>query len=131
MSHWSLKYMRAGYKLGADGPEDYDCWNFVRWIWRDHYGIDMPALPTPGDMTEQLRLFATNVSELGWKQVAEPKNGDGVLFVRAKAGIHVGIYIGDLSPPRVLHNDDGGPKLHMFSHLESLRWSWRFYRYGV
>lgn len=120
-----------GYRQGADGPDAYDCWNFARLIWREHYGLCLPILPTPGEMTDVVRAIAEHTPRLGWREVIEPQDGDGVVFARAKFGSHIGVYIGDLRPPRVLHCDDGGPRLHSFAHLDALRWRRRFFRYGA
>ena len=130
MTHWSQRYLGLRYRVGANGPRDYDCWNFARLIWRERYGLDLPELPTPGDMAETVRAIAVQAPQLGWREVSVPRDGDGVVFARARAGCHVGVYVGDLFPPRVLHCDDGGPKLHTFAHVESLRWRWRYFRHG-
>ena len=130
--HWTGRFLDVGYRHGADGPEEYDCWHFARWVWREHYGIETPPWPTPGPVADSVRAIALGVDSLGWRKVDPPQDGDGVLLGRSRAASHIGIFVGGRSAPAILHCYEGGPRLQSLSALEALHWRpLGYYRYGA
>lgn len=99
MTHWVTAWI--GTEWRADGG---DCWGFARRVWREHYGIDVPAVPV--DATDALacrRAIAGGIS--GWSEVTVPQEGAGVLMARGRRPCHVGIWVADLGA--VLHSIEG------------------------
>ncbi|HXK49045.1 MAG TPA: NlpC/P60 family protein [Clostridiales bacterium] len=77
------KYENAPHRMGAEGPDYFDCSGFVRRAYREVYGVELPR---------------TSQSQFGKGSPvkrAELKYGDLVFFNIYGNGIsHVGIYTG-------------------------------------
>lgn len=132
MSHWSVKYMSAGYRQGAEGPDFFDCWTFFRHVQHREFGRHLPEIASPGPFADIMKAIATGIDEQGWRQVEQPETGDGVLLAHLRHPHHIGLYVGDLPLPAVLHCQASGVSLHTFAHLNMGRWRRvGFYRYGA
>jgi hypothetical protein len=94
MSHW------AEDLIGHPAP---DCWAFVRGVWLQRYGFDVPTLPyAPLDQRHTRRQLA-EVEEHGWTRVAAPEEGYAVLMAQGLRPCHVGIWIAPDGLGGVLH----------------------------
>lgn len=131
MTHWTAKFMDVGYREGASGPDEYDCWHHVRWVQRVQFGIDVPFMPTPRGLRGQARAIAGNAPGQ-WHVVPSAQHGDVVTLAKLKGlPTHIGIHVGDLPQPAVLHCTFGGPALEDLYHLGLDGWSIEScYRYG-
>lgn len=43
--HWSTAYLGKKWVSGARGPNEFDCWGLVRWIYKKQLGIELPEFP--------------------------------------------------------------------------------------
>ncbi|MBU4485972.1 MAG: C40 family peptidase [Candidatus Delongbacteria bacterium] len=79
------KYEKAAYKIGATGPDAFDCSGFVQRAFKEIYGINLPR--TSGSQYMQ----GTPV-----RKFSRLKYGDLVFFNTDGKGVsHVGIYLYD------------------------------------
>lgn len=91
-------YVGLPWGAGGSDRDGVDCWGLLRLVYRETYGIDLPAY-TIGEQID----ISEAVTGGGWRQVEEPKTGDCALFRRLGGNLHVGIVI----PQGLLHIEDG------------------------
>lgn len=68
--------------------ENYNCWDFVRQIFRNEHGLELPDLPIMTD-TESISYLKSNIE---YREITEPKAGCIVLFYCSGKG-HAGYAI--------------------------------------
>lgn len=102
MNHWATGYVGIPWAYGAQGPDCYDCWNFVREVQIKHFGIDVPVIlyADQRDVSNQLQH---NPELDNWVHVNAPAEGDIVMMARAKIPAHVGVWIAANETQGVLH----------------------------
>ena len=44
MPHFANKYIGRPWVAGAQGPDSFDCWGFVRYVLKHEYGHDVPQV---------------------------------------------------------------------------------------
>ena len=108
------KYLGVRYKRGGNSTKGFDCSGFVKQIYGEVFGVDLPHQSSQQDQCS----FLTKVSS------DELKTGDLVFFSggRKKKGInHVGIYLSD---GKFIHS--ARTKGVVISSLEDTYWKPRF-----
>ena len=108
------EYLWKPWKVGAVGPDAYDCWGLLRAVRLAHFGGGIPACVL-GD--EARALHAEKLRSGEWEIVQVPVHGDGVLM-REGSEPHVGIYL-DIDGGGVLHAMRGHGVI--FTHMRELR----------
>lgn len=120
MSHWAADYIGKGWAAGAEGPDAFDCWTFLRHVYRAHYSIDLPLIDST--LADNYRATANAIASQpdrgNWTQVVDaPRDGDAVLLAHSRHPTHVGVWL----------EVDGGGVLHcvhgagvVFSALSAL-----------
>lgn len=91
-------YIGRPYRLGADGPDEFDCRGLVCDVLRRHFGRDVPSLPVGPELAA---LWAQRMGAGVWETVDAPVHGDAVVM-RGGSDPHVGVYL-DSAGPGVLH----------------------------
>lgn len=91
-------YIGLPYRLGADGPDAYDCRGLVCVVLRRHFGREVPSLPVGPELAA---LWTENMGARVWETVSEPEVGDAVVL-RGGNDPHVGVYL-EVGGPGVLH----------------------------
>ena len=119
MTHWALGYLGKPWVSGAAGPDAYDCYGLVRAVYRDRFGIDMPALDPGIVSTLACAKALRDYADYGrWAPVDAPTaDGDVIQMGCARHPHHVGLYVADGA--RVLHCVGGAGVL--LQPLDSLR----------
>jgi cell wall-associated NlpC family hydrolase len=102
-------YVGKPYRLGAEGPDAFDCRGLVRHVLRHHFGLDIPSLPVADGLTA---LWHEKIAERTWETVEHPREGDGVIM-RGGDDPHVGVYL--TSP--------GAGVLHAFGGAGQVVWT--------
>lgn len=108
--HWSAQYIQKPWVSGARGPDAFDCWGLLRWIYKTRLSIELPAYPgveaKDSETVAGLIREATTVGPFAqeWHRLSKPVDMCGVAM-----GIneitHVGVYLAV----------DGGLVLHTAS----------------
>lgn len=140
MSHWAAPYIGLAWEADGEGPEAFNCWAFVRFVQRRHFGRELPDIPNPHDLLAMARAFRDHPERRHWVLVGTPAEGDCALMRQARYPIHVGVWIeadGGLPPEArgaqggVLHCVQGSGVV--FQRLDALGLhGWRiegFYRF--
>lgn len=92
------------YKVGAQGPEVFDCWSLTRHVQRHLYGRELPAFQAPDDAGLQAiaGFIAGHPERRRWRPVPCAIDGALVSMFRMGIGHHIGTFL-DLDGGLVLH----------------------------
>jgi cell wall-associated NlpC family hydrolase len=100
--HWAAAYVGTPYR-----PGETDCWNFARRVWREVFGLDIPAAGVDvGDQRALRRALAGHDELRHWREVDHPRDGDAILMGRSARPCHVGVWADD-GFGGVLHSVEG------------------------
>jgi cell wall-associated NlpC family hydrolase len=103
MSHWSSQYIGLPWESGAQGPDAFDCWAFVRHVQSKHFGRDLPLIDVDANNRSMVHAaFAIHPERQRWAQVEQPSEGDCVLVHKGRFADHVGMWV-DVDGGRILH----------------------------
>lgn len=102
--HWAAQYIGRPWSATGEGPESFNCWNFVRHVQARHFGRDLPEIPFAEDMLDRAKLFRDHDEHRRWHpvEIHDALDGDVVLLRQARYPIHVGIWLGGAGG-RVIH----------------------------
>jgi cell wall-associated NlpC family hydrolase len=128
---WVNQYIGIEFnEFGRTPDEGFDCWGLCRWIWKEHYGIDVPRYD---EDYEQI----ANYSEVGnavkdgiadqWQQVDDIQEGDGVVLRLNNYPMHIGVIVAKNTFLHVYRKIQTS-----IARLDSLQWDRRivgFYRH--
>lgn len=108
----AFKYEGVPYVYGAESPQAFDCSGFVRYVYREAIGIELPR---------SARSFISAGASVDWR---EAKAGD--VFVYDTVGgapSHVSLYLGDGT---VIHAVSDGPRTGVIvSPVDERYWAGR------
>lgn len=88
LAHWAEGYIGTPWVAGQS-----DCWHFARRVWREQFGLDVPAVDWAGDARGQVAAFHGSAERGRWHPVAPYAEGDAVLMARGIRPCHVGIWL--------------------------------------
>lgn len=84
-------------------PPTFDCYGFVRAVYRVAYDIDLPSLVhDAGDVRSTMASCAAALHDGPWLPVSVPMDGDVVVMGRMRHPFHCGAWL----------SDDGGRIAH-------------------
>lgn len=118
MVDYSKKYVGCPYKLGATGPDSFDCSGFVFSVSRESIGVQLPRT------TKAIYKFCKNID------ASEREAGDLVFFKTTTSGevSHVGIYMGN---NQFIHCASDGPNTGVIvSSLKESYWKGKYFSTG-
>lgn len=118
MVGYSKKYVGCPYKLGATGPDSFDCSGFVFAVSRESIGVQLPRT------TKAIFKFCKNID------ANEREAGDLVFFKTTASGevSHVGIYMGN---SQFIHCASDGPNTGVIvSSLKESYWKGKYFSTG-
>ena len=107
MTHWAFDLIGKPWVSGAVGPDDFDCWGLVRFIYLQQLSINLPAVDVNAlNVLSTARAMRDFDAYGDWKKVELPSDFDGVLMSHSKDPHHVGIWL-DVDGGGVLHCING------------------------
>lgn len=89
--HWAFDLIGRPYDLGAGGPDSFDCWGLVRWVFKNVHGIELPMVAVGESGNERAIRSAIDVS--GWSPVAGDAEENDIATMDGPDGKHVGIVL--------------------------------------
>ena len=101
MTHWATGYVGTPW----DAAENH-CWGFVRRVWRDQFGWDVPAVTVDAASPVAVRR-ALAEGQGGWVEVQDPYEGDGIMMAMGQRACHVGVWVTPTPDHGVLHAVSG------------------------
>lgn len=120
MMHWANHYLGLPWVSGGTGPDEFDCWGFVRHIMREHFNHEVPVIDVDATNLRSVLTAFRQHPELERYEVHQdnPQLGDVVLMRHTKHPTHCGIWI-DADGGGVLHCSRGSGVV--FQSLQSLK----------
>ena len=107
MTHFANKYIGLPWVAGAQGPDCFDCWGFVRWVLFHEYGVIVPRVNVnPDNLRNVLTAFLKDPAFQAFKKVSQPLDGYVVLLSQSKNPVHCGLWL-DIDGGGVLHCERG------------------------
>lgn len=110
--HWAEQYIGRPWVSGARGPLLFDCWGLLWWVYKHHYGIELPEfvgidandhLTVLRVMREQAREHNAGTRWGKWQRAASPGDGDAVAMACIDSFTHVGIWLELPEGGHILH----------------------------
>lgn len=85
------------YRLGAQGPEAYDCYGAARALQRGVFGREMPKFAIPGTAGRWAiaAAIAAHPERENWIEIDAPEDGALVTMARHQQGYHMGVWLAD------------------------------------
>lgn len=98
--HWATQYIGKPWIAGARGPDAFDCYGLLYWIYPRHYGFQIPEF-VGVDAADHLAVRRAMRKEerakeqrwADWQLVATPRDGDAVAMGGAETLNHVGLFL--------------------------------------
>lgn len=101
--HWAAQYIGKPWRLGATGPDEFDCWGLVCHVQRTHYGREMPPLAVYSSTPENMKSLHALLRRSPLKKTKDaPKDGD-ILVMYSCVGPHVGVALNIRGIVGILH----------------------------
>lgn len=130
--HWSEQYLGIPWENGAQGPDAFDCWAFVRHVQRAHFDREVPIIAVNADNRAQVRVaFERHPERQRWTECTDPVDGDCVLFSKAGQVDHIGLWL-SIAGGKILHAiPHSGVVLTSMEAARRLGWGpIKFYRFA-
>lgn len=103
MKHWAIEFIGKKWVQHARGPDEFDCWGLLIWVYRKRYGVELPDVPG-ADLKTFFRLMnAEFKAPTVWTEVKKPFEGCGVALGGTEFYHHVGLWL-DVDGGLVLHS---------------------------
>lgn len=92
--HWAEPLIGMPYRRGAAGPEVFDCWGLVRYVFATRYGVEMPAVAVDDPSADNVRAIREASRRSGWRpcDALLPAEGD-IVLMHGIDGPHVGVMV--------------------------------------
>lgn len=95
------------YRIGATGPDAFDCYGLARHIQATLYDVPMPELPFVAATTrQQAEAMLNHAERQNWREIAEHEAQDGDLVLMGNVGgrdFHLGTFVVAGTAGVVLH----------------------------
>lgn len=102
MTHWAAHYIGEPWVA-----VEHDCWGFVRRVYREQFGIDLPVVDVDShSLRAGIQAFDRHPERAAWVALPNPTEGAAVLMGKAERASHVGIWC-DVDGGGVLHAIQG------------------------
>ena len=113
------------WRYGADGPDAFDCWGFVRFVQREMFHRELPVVPVPEHWVAVQHLLQTHREHANWHRVllTEAQDGDLVLMARNRIPVHIGVALRANNTNGVIHcMQPHGVVFQPYANLRTTGW---------
>ncbi len=122
------------YRLGAQGPAEFDCWSLTRHVQSALFGRDLAVVEVPegADIALVRWMMAAHAERRRWSEIAVPEDGCIVTTTQGVERTHTGTWL-DLDRGAVLHTlPECGASFDHLTDLQGAGWGrFRFWRPSV
>lgn len=92
--HWAAPLIGRPYRRGAGGPDAFDCWGLVRWVFAQVHGISMPLVAVDDEGVDNVAAIKRAAAVSGWRPSgARSPAADDIVLMHGPAGRHVGVIV--------------------------------------
>lgn len=94
VAHWARQYLGRPWVAGGRGPDVFDCWGLLRWVYLRHVGVALPAFPglDVDDARAMARMIEDAMARGPWEELMVPEEYCGVAMAAGRRPHHVGVY---------------------------------------
>lgn len=125
--HWAAFLVGKEYSDGTngkstDGPDTFNCWGLVRWVFINVFGIAMPVISVGASAESRADAIRQVEDASGWRPCLDslPRDRD-ILLMWSDSGRHVGLALHVNGGMHMLHAIEGtGVILTPFHELWAL-----------
>jgi hypothetical protein len=123
--------MGRPYRLGAQGPEAFDCYSTVRALQLGLFRRDMPAfeMPSQAGRMAMAAAIAVNPERANWRETDRSVDGAIVTMARNLQGYHMGTWLSEDGGLVIHAIEDCGVVADTIMSLEAV--GWRRFRFHV
>jgi cell wall-associated NlpC family hydrolase len=93
--HFATQYIGRPWRAGARGPNSFDCWGLVWYIYKTHLGVDLPNFRGLDPVSDPL-LCAKKINDQAhgpdWSPLPKPEDMC-VVAMGIRYLTHVGLYL--------------------------------------
>lgn len=112
MIHWAFDYIGKKWKIGGRGPEEFDCWGLVFFVYKTHLNIELPEYPgiDANDKLKVTRMITNGSGLQSWKILPDNMWDEFSVIAmskRSKVFHHVGLYT-KADGGLIIHASDNG-----------------------
>ena len=102
---WVSALIGKPWRSGARGPDAFDCWGLLAWVYLQQRGIVLNPLPDldPKDLGQVAK--AARLESVNWQQVLWPQHLAAVAMSTGVRIHHVGVWL-DIDGGLVLHTTE-------------------------
>lgn len=105
--HWDVQYLGKKWTVDGFGPDTFNCWGLVWWVYRKHFNCELPKFTiSPDANAEVVRAFTFASGSAEWFELPKPLDGCLVGMSSHKLIHHVGIYLA-VDGGMILHSSRG------------------------
>lgn len=123
------------YRLGAQGPDAFDCWSLTRYVQEQLFGRTLAIVDVPAERTEDEAVRAAwwmpaaLAERRRWTEVPHEEDGCLVTMTQAMERTHTGTWL-DIDRGLVIHALPGrGVDAEPLSDMAAVGWGgFRFWR---
>lgn len=93
-THWAAPLIGRPYQADANGPDAFNCWGLVRWVFEHVHGIEMPLIAVDDSQANNVAAIKRAATVSGWRptDATTPAENDIVLMTGLE-GRHVGVIV--------------------------------------
>lgn len=95
-THWATPLIGKPWRGGAAGPDAFDCWGLVRWVFERQHGIVMPPVVVGaigGTTVDNVTAIKHAARVSGWHTVVGAPWPDDIVLMHGLKGRHVGLMV--------------------------------------
>ena len=92
LKHWAAGLVGKSWALGANGPDQFDCWGLVAFVQHLKYRREVPVLSVNRPDTDQWSTIRHLAQHSGWGKVESGLDGD-VVLMSSRSGPHIGTLV--------------------------------------
>lgn len=108
--HWAQNYLNKPWEIGARGPDKFDCWGLIYWIYKQHFNVELPLYPGVNavNLKQVAQVITSESEDCDWIRLNVPQDNCVVAMSKNTKHLHhVGLYL-DVDGGLILHALDAG-----------------------
>lgn len=93
--HFMTQYLGKPWEQNGRGPDTFDCYGLVWWVYRKHLGIELPnhnVAHLEDHLDKAAQFIAEGMKSGDWFKLEVPREGCIVGMSRSRRIHHVGIF---------------------------------------
>lgn len=121
-----MNILGVPYKKLGRGPDGFDCWGLVWYLYKEYLEIDIELDCDKHDKEDIISAFELNRDSSNWVRTHKPENLDVCLMYKSGRPVHIGVFkdgliLNSIEKHGVLLLKKATVK-QLFDHMEFYKW---------